>query len=120
VVVDDADQGVDQVVRGDDLVHTTPRQVLLQQLLDLPTPDYVHVPLVYGPDGERLAKRHGAISLRDQLALGHTPAAVLGLLAASAGLAEPGEEPTAVQVLGRFDPDALRVGTRLADWPTNG
>lgn len=120
VVVDDADQGVDQVVRGDDLVHTTPRQVLLQQLLDLPTPDYVHVPLVYGPDGERLAKRHGAISLRDQLALGHTPAAVLGLLAASAGLAERGEEPTAAQVLERFDPDALRVGTRLADWPTNG
>jgi glutamyl-tRNA synthetase len=120
VVVDDADQGVDQVVRGDDLVHTTPRQVLLQQLLDLPTPEYLHVPLVHGPDGERLAKRHGAISLRDQLALGHTPAAVLGLLAASAGLAEPGEEPTAVQVLGRFDPDALRVGTRLADWPTNG
>jgi len=120
VVVDDADQGVDQVVRGDDLVHTTPRQVLLQQLLDLPTPEYLHVPLVHGPDGERLAKRHGAISLRDQLALGHTPAAVLGLLAASAGLAEPGEEPTAVQVLERFDPDALRVGTRLADWPTNG
>lgn len=120
VVVDDADQGVDQVVRGDDLVHTTPRQVLLQQLLDLPTPDYVHVPLVYGPDGERLAKRHGAISLRDQLALGHTSAAVLGLLAASAGLAEPGEEPTAAQVLERFDPDTLRVGTRLADWPANG
>jgi glutamyl-tRNA synthetase len=75
---------------------------------------------VCGPDGERLAKRHGAISLRDQLALGHTPAAVLGLLAASAGLAERGEEPTAAQVLERFDPDALRVGTRLADWPTNG
>jgi glutamyl/glutaminyl-tRNA synthetase len=81
VVIDDADQGVDQVVRGDDLVHTTPRQVLVQQLLGLPTPEYLHVPLVHGPDGERLAKRHGAITLRDQLRAGRTVSEVLGRLA---------------------------------------
>ena len=51
VVVDDAAQGVDQVVRGDDLLETTPRQVLLQRLLGLPTPGYAHVPLVLGPTG---------------------------------------------------------------------
>jgi glutamyl-tRNA synthetase len=115
VVLDDADQGVDQVVRGDDLVHTTPRQVLLQQLLDLPTPQYVHVPLVYGPDGERLAKRHGAITLRDQLAQGRTPASVVGRLAASFGLADAGEELTAADVLARFDPHDLQIGTQLPE-----
>ncbi len=113
VVVDDADQGVDQVVRGDDLVHTTPRQVFVQQHLGVPTPEYVHVPLVYGPDGERLAKRHGAISLRARLATGETVSQVVGRLAASVGCAEPGEELTAAEVLGRFDPDRLRIDEQL-------
>ncbi|HLU42413.1 MAG TPA: tRNA glutamyl-Q(34) synthetase GluQRS [Microthrixaceae bacterium] len=110
VVVDDADQGVDQVVRGDDLVPTTPRQVLLQRLLGLPTPEYLHVPLVLGPDGERLAKRHGAVGLGDRLAAGDTPEGVIGMLAASLDLAEPGERLTADEVLERFDPD--RIPTR--------
>jgi glutamyl-tRNA synthetase len=65
VVVDDAAMGVDQVVRGDDLLDSTPRQVWLAGALRLPTPDYVHVPLVLGPDGARLAKRHGAVTLRE-------------------------------------------------------
>jgi glutamyl-tRNA synthetase len=120
VVIDDADQGVDQVVRGDDLVHTTPRQVLVQQLLGLPTPQYVHVPLVYGSDGERLAKRHGAITLRDQLRAGHTTVSVLGRLAGSVGLAGAGEEVTAAQVLARFDPDSLRISEQLPDVPDVG
>ena len=110
VVIDDADQGVDQVVRGDDLVPTTPRQVLLQRLLGLPTPEYLHVPLVLGPDGERLAKRHGAVGLGDRLAAGDTPEGVIGMLAASLDLAEPGERLTADEVLERFDPD--RIPTR--------
>lgn len=107
VVVDDALQGVTQVVRGDDLWTSTPRQVLLQQLLDLPTPEYLHVPLVLGPDGARLAKRHGSVTLADRVALGQGPADVLGLLAASLGWAEPGERLVATDVLERFDPDAL-------------
>jgi glutamyl-tRNA synthetase len=65
VVVDDAAQAVGTVVRGDDLLAATPSQVLLQRLLGLPTPRYAHVPLVVGPDGERLAKRHGGITLAD-------------------------------------------------------
>lgn len=107
VVVDDAAQGVDQVVRGDDLLPTTPRQVLLQRLLGLPTPEYLHVPLVLGPDGERLSKRHGDVGLADRLARGWSPERVVGLLAASVGLARPGEEVTADDVLARFDPDRL-------------
>ncbi len=115
VVVDDADQGVDQVVRGDDLVATTPRQVLLQHLLDLPTPAYVHVPLVLGPDGERLAKRHGAVTLRDQLARGRSAAQVVGALAASCGLGSPGESLDAATVLARFDPEVLDIVPTVPD-----
>ncbi len=115
VVIDDDDQGVDQVVRGDDLVHTTPRQVLVQQLLGLATPEYVHVPLVYGDDGERLAKRHGAITLRDHVAAGATPGQVVGRLAGSIGLARPGESLTAAEVLERFDPGGLRISRELPD-----
>jgi glutamyl-tRNA synthetase len=65
VVVDDGAQGVDQVVRGADLLESTPRQVWLARMLGLPEPSYAHVPLVLGPDGARLAKRHGAVTLRD-------------------------------------------------------
>jgi len=65
VVVDDAEQGVEEVVRGDDLLDSTPRQVFLTRALGLPEPAYAHVPLVLGPDGARLAKRHGAVTLRE-------------------------------------------------------
>ena len=107
VVVDDAEQGVDQVVRGDDLWPTTPRQVLLQQLLDLPTPEYLHVPLVVGPDGERLAKRHGAVTLADLRALGRSAVEVRTLLAVSLGLARPGEDVSMEVLAARFDPAAV-------------
>ncbi len=65
VVVDDADQGVEEVVRGADLVESTPRQLWLADTLGLPRPAHAHVALVLGPDGERLAKRHGAVTLRE-------------------------------------------------------
>lgn len=65
VVVDDVLAGVGQVVRGDDLLSSAPRQAYLAHLLGLPPVEYVHVPLVLGPDGKRLAKRDGAVTLRD-------------------------------------------------------
>jgi glutamyl-tRNA synthetase len=65
VVVDDGHQGVDQVVRGADLAESTPRQAWLARTLGVAEPHYAHVPLVLGPDGGRLAKRHGAVTLRD-------------------------------------------------------
>ena len=83
VVVDDALQGVTHVVRGDDLLSSTPRQRLLQQLLELPEPVYAHVPLVLAPTGERLAKRHGAVTLVDLAARGTDATAVLRRLATS-------------------------------------
>ncbi len=80
VVADDAAQNVTDIVRGEDLRFTTPRQVVLQQLLGYLTPRYVHVPLVYGPDGERLAKRHGAVTLEDLAAKGISATDVRQLL----------------------------------------
>jgi glutamyl-tRNA synthetase len=107
VVVDDAAQAVEEVVRGDDLLDTTARQVWLARALHLEHPAYAHVPLVLGPDGERLAKRHGAVTLDELRARGTEPAAVLATLATSLGLAAPGESPTAHQLIDRFDVDAL-------------
>ncbi|MCU1487696.1 MAG: earS, partial [Actinomycetia bacterium] len=103
VVVDDADQGVEEVVRAADLLPSTPRQVLLARLLDLPVPAYAHVPLVLGPGGERLAKRDGAVTLEDRVALGESSADVVRRLAASLGL--DGDTPTAL--LPQFDPARL-------------
>jgi len=107
VVVDDADQEIGEVVRGDDLLATTPRQVLLGQWLGFDRPAYAHVPLVLGPDGERLAKRHGSVSLEDQARAGRRPGVVLSLLAESLGLAEAGEPVDLSALLARFDPDRL-------------
>lgn len=65
VVVDDADQGVTHIVRGEDLADNTPRQILLQSALGLPTPRYLHTPLVRAADGEKLSKQHGAPPIDD-------------------------------------------------------
>ena len=81
------DQGVGEVVRGDDLLETTPRQVLLARAAGLAVPRYAHVPLVLGPDGRRLAKRDGAVTLAERLARGERVEDVVGWMAASAGLA---------------------------------
>ncbi len=107
VVVDDAAQGVNEVVRGADLLDTTARQLHLGGLLGLPAPVHAHVPLVLGPDGARLAKRHGAVTLADRAAVGETPLDVRARLAASVGLAGDGERPTLDELLERFDPSAL-------------
>jgi glutamyl-tRNA synthetase len=108
VVVDDAAAGVAEVVRGDDLLETTPRQILLARLLGLPVPRYAHVPLVLGADGRRLAKRHGAVTLDDRLALGESLETVVGWMASSVGLASAGSALSAQEVLAAFDPARLR------------
>ena len=109
VVVDDADQGIGEVVRGADLLDSTPRQLLLAQWLGLEAPRYVHVTLMLGPDGHRLAKRHGAVTLADRAVLGEGPREVRGWMASSLGLAETGETPSLEELLARFDPGKLPV-----------
>ena len=113
VVVDDAAQGIGEVVRGADLADSTPRQILLARLLGLPVPRYAHVPLVLGADGARLAKRHGAATLADR---GEPVAATLALLAHSLGLARGRERVRAApELLDEFNPAQLpRAPTVLA------
>jgi glutamyl-tRNA synthetase len=107
VVVDDAHQGVAEVVRGDDLLDATPSQAHLLDLLGLPRPTWRHVPLVLGPDGERLAKRHGAVTLADLARDGVTAAQVRAVLAASLGIASAREPLPLAQLCDRFDPGAM-------------
>ena len=98
VVVDDAAQAIDQVVRGDDLLPSSPRQGYLGTLLGLPPPTYAHVPLVLNPDGKRLAKRDGAVTLGE---IGADPA--LALIADSLGYSAT----TVAGMLAQFDPARL-------------
>jgi glutamyl-tRNA synthetase len=107
VVVDDAAAGVDQVVRGDDLLPAAVNQAYLAGLLSHPAPGYAHVPLAVNPAGQRLAKRDGAVTLTQLAAIGLGPEAVLGLLAGSLGLARPGEAVTVGDLVDRFDPATL-------------
>lgn len=85
VVVDDAAMGITEVIRGDDLLPSTPRQLLLYEAFGAPPPGFIHVPLVVGADGRRLAKRHGDTRLSALRAAGVRPDALVGLLAWSCG-----------------------------------
>ncbi|XAH25904.1 tRNA glutamyl-Q(34) synthetase GluQRS [Xylophilus sp. GW821-FHT01B05] len=99
VVVDDADQGVTDVVRGADLLDNTPRQILLQQALGLPTPRYLHTPLVLAADGEKLSKQNGAQALDTA-----HPAAALAAAAQVLGLPPGHEGDTPAALLARWVP----------------
>ncbi|MDQ0674805.1 glutamyl-tRNA synthetase [Pseudarthrobacter siccitolerans] len=103
VVVDDAEQGIDQVVRGDDLLPSTPRQAYLASLLNIPVPEYAHVPLVVNHDGVRLAKRDGAVTLQDLAGAGVSSDAVRDRLLESLGLPAGSLE----QALNAFNPAGL-------------
>jgi glutamyl-tRNA synthetase len=107
VVVDDLYSGIDQVVRGDDLLESAPRQAWLTERLGGTAPVYAHVPLAVNASGQRLAKRDKAVTLADLAGTGRSPAQVLSWLAVSLGMAEPGESVTPQQLLTRFDPRAL-------------
>ena len=111
VVVDDHDQSITHVVRGDDLIYSTYRQHAIYQALGWPSPRMLHVPLVIGPDGKRLAKRHGdsRLSLMREKGLG--PELLLGELAHSLGLLKSNRSVTAnelLSIVGSGD-DWLRV-----------
>jgi glutamyl-tRNA synthetase len=102
VVVDDGRMGVTDVVRGDDLLPSAARQLLLHRALGFAPPRFAHVPLVLGPDGARLAKRHGALSVGELRERGADPRRVVGLLAAMTGLAPPGAEVSARELVASF------------------
>jgi glutamyl-tRNA synthetase/nondiscriminating glutamyl-tRNA synthetase len=104
VVVDDAAMGITLVLRGDDHLSNTPRQVLLYRALGHPLPEFAHLPMVRGPDGSRLSKRHGATSVAEYRARGYTPDGLANALALL-GWSPQGDRPivTRAEMLGEFD-----------------
>lgn len=103
VVVDDARQQVTDVVRGDDLLESAARQQYLYRLLEHPTPNWWHVPLVRGPDGRRLAKRHGDTRLAHFRAHGATREQIIGLMAYWCGMTETRQTMSTNDFLAGFD-----------------
>ena len=103
VVVDDAQSGVTEVLRGDDLIPSTPRQLLLYEALGLTPPAFAHVPLAVGPDGRRLAKRHGDSRLSYYREQGVAPEQVIGLIAESCGFRPAAAPVTPRELLGSFN-----------------
>jgi glutamyl-tRNA synthetase len=108
VVVDDGAQGIGEVVRGADLLDSAPRQLWLGAQLGIPAPRHAHVALMLGPDGARLAKRHGAVTLADRAALGQSADDVRDELAASLQLCARGERLTPAELVERFSATTLR------------
>ena len=106
-VVDDQFQGVDQVVRGDDLLTSTPTQMHLASLLGGVPPTYAHLPLVVDPRGRRLAKREGAATLSDLTALGVCPDQTRALILESLGAAVDHAVGTLDAIADAFEPDKL-------------
>jgi glutamyl-tRNA synthetase len=107
VVVDDAALRITEVLRGDDLIPSTPRQLLLYRALGWPAPRFIHVPLVVGPDGRRLAKRHGDTRFSALRAANVKPDALVGLLAWSCGWLPEPEPITAKDLVGRYRLEAI-------------
>ncbi|MHB0925732.1 MAG: glutamate--tRNA ligase [Gallionellaceae bacterium] len=120
VVVDDLDMGITQVIRGDDHVNNTPRQINILKALGATLPQYAHVPMILGSDGERLSKRHGAVSVMQYSEDGFLPEALINYLA-RLGWSHGDEEIFSVQQLvewfdlrhisksaAQFNPEKLR------------
>lgn len=107
VVVDDAAFGIDQVVRGDDLLSSAPRQAYLATMLGHRPPEYAHVPMVLNSAGVRLSKRDGAVTLADLSDVGVSADQALSTICVSLGLGAPGEAVTTELALERFDPAQL-------------
>jgi glutamyl-tRNA synthetase len=121
VVVDDAEMEIDEVVRGDDLLLSTARQLLLYDALGWEPPVFGHVPLLLGPDGIRMSKRHAGITLRELRDSGLDPARIVGRLVWLAGLVEHPRPVAAADLVDGFSLDRVRpapLGIRvdISDW----
>lgn len=114
VVIDDAAMGITDVVRGADLISSTPRQILLYRLLGLTPPRFAHVPLLFGPDGARLSKRHGDLSVASLRDAGIRPEVVIGYLAWLSGLVQQGAAVKPRDLLDSFSLDRIsRAGATV-------
>ena len=104
---DDLAMGVTEVVRGDDLLSATPPQILIARALGREPPAYCHVPLVVGPDGRRLAKRHGDTRVESFRAAGIGPERIIGWIAATCGWAENNAPTSLKGLIGRFSLETI-------------
>ncbi|MEO8270858.1 MAG: glutamate--tRNA ligase family protein, partial [Aureliella sp.] len=115
VVVDDHDMHVTEVVRGDDLIFSTFRQLAILEQLGWPVPRYIHVPLMIGRDGRRLAKRHGDSRLSSFRQRGVAPECVVGYLAWTLGLQAAPQPLLATDLIGRLDWQAIPLSPTIVD-----
>jgi glutamyl-tRNA synthetase len=107
VVVDDWDMRITHVLRGDDHVNNTPRQITILRALGVPVPEYGHLPMILGPDGEKLSKRHGAVSVMEYDRDGYLPEAMINYLARLGWSHGDDELFTREQLVTWFDPQHL-------------
>ncbi|MDZ7839679.1 MAG: glutamate--tRNA ligase [Gammaproteobacteria bacterium] len=115
VVVDDVDMEITHVIRGDDHINNTPRQVNIIKALGAPLPVYAHVPMILGPDGKRMSKRHGAVSVMEYREQGFLPHAVLNYLA-RLGWSHGDDELFSIdQLVALFDLDAVHKNPAVFD-----
>jgi len=121
VVVDDADMGITHVVRGADHLNNTPRQIQLYQALGLDVPSFAHIPLIHGPDGAKMSKRHGAVAITDYRDAGYLPQAMINYLARLGWSHGDQEQFTQQQLVDLFDladvgKTAARFDQQKLDW----
>lgn len=114
VVIDDAAQGVEEVVRGDDLLDSTPRQAQMHRVLHLDPPRWTHVSLVVDRNGDRLAKRDGSSGLARWIELGGTPGSLLAAIGLTLGI-DTGSEASFPELLRGFDPERLPLAPVMAN-----
>lgn len=114
VVVDDAASGVTQVVRGRDLITSTPAQIYLYRLLGLPEPKFYHVPMLLAPDGRRLSKRDGDLDF-SVLRAAYQPEDVLGFLASLCGIISKPEKVSLRELVSEFSWDKVKKGDIIVD-----
>ena len=116
MVVDDGLMGITHVLRGDDLLLCTPRQIWLFEVLGLPVPEFAHVPLLYGQDGNRLSKRHGSLAADALRQRGVRAEEVIGYLAHLGGLI-PNKEPVkARELVSHFSLEKLPKEPVILGW----
>lgn len=118
VVVDDAEEGISEVIRGEDLLSSTPRQIALYRALGYPVPRFAHVGLVVDGEGARLATRHGATSIDSLREAGRSPEQVIGDLACSLGLTETAAPIRAEELIERFE--LTQVSRSPFTWNSGG
>lgn len=116
VAVDDAEMGITDVIRGDDHLSNTPKQILVLEALGHPVPRYAHVPLLHGPDGKKLSKRHGAASVQELRSAGYLPEAIRNYIALLGW--GPGDDETLLttdQLIERFRPEDVKSSAATFD-----